>query len=100
MSNVNFNAVLFNNENDNPKAPLLTGYVAVPVAQIDQLIELLKAQREFPDNGVQTVRLPLSLWTAQGKAPLALKGKASFYVPDTTAPTVEKAPAYSEATSF
>jgi hypothetical protein len=93
MSNVNFNAVLFNNMNTKPNAPQLTGHVVVPVAQIDQLIELLKAQREFPDNGVQTVRLPLSLWTAQGKAPLALKGKASFYTPDTTAPAVDPTPA-------
>jgi len=93
MSNVTFNAVLFNNMNTNPNAPQLTGHVAVPVTQIDQLIELLKAQREFTDNGVQTVRLPLSLWTAQGKAPLALKGKASFYTPETSAPAVDPTPA-------
>ena len=100
MSNVNFNAVLFTGNNPNPRAPQLSGFVSVPVSQIDQVIELLKAQREFTDNGVQTVRLPLSFWTAEGKAPLAFKGQSSFYVADTTAPVVEKAPAYSEASSF
>ena len=93
MSNVNFNAVLFTGNNPNPRAPQLSGFVSVPVAQLDQMIELLKTQREFTDNGVQTVRLPLSLWPAQGKAPLALKGKASFYTPDTTAPAVDPTPA-------
>ena len=67
--------------------------MSVPVSQIDQMIELLKSQREFTDNGVQTVRLPLSFWTAEGKAPLAFKGQSSFYTPDTTAPAVDPTPA-------
>lgn len=100
MSNTNFNAVLFTGNNSNPRAPQLSGFVSIPVSQIDQICELLKSQREFTDNGVQTVRLPLSFWEAQGRAPLAYKGQSSFYTPETTAPVVEKAPAYSEATSF
>ena len=100
MSNVNFNAVLFTGNNPNPRAPQLSGFVSIPVSQIDQVIELLKAQREFTDNGVQTVRLPLSFWAAQGKAPLAFKGQSSFYTPDTTAPAVDATPKYQEASSF
>ena len=82
MSNINFNAVLFNNDNDNPRAPQLTGFVAVPVSQIDQLKELLQSRKVFVDNGIDTVRLPLSLWIATGKAPLAFKGQSSFQVLD------------------
>ena len=80
MSNINFNAALFTNNSDNARAPQLTGFVAVPVSQIDQLIELLQSRKIFVDNGVDTVRIPLSFWTATGKAPLALKGKSSFQV--------------------
>ena len=93
MSNVNFSAVLFNGSNPNPRAPQLNGFVSIPVAQIDQAIALLKSQREFTDNGVQTVRFPLSFWTAEGRAPLAYKGQSSFYTPETTAPTVDPTPA-------
>ncbi len=80
MSNVSFNAALFTNNSDNARAPQLTGFVAVPVSQIDQLIELLQSRKVFVDNGVDTVRIPLSFWQATGKAPLALKGQSSFQV--------------------
>ncbi len=98
MSNVNFNAALFTNTSENERAPQLTGFVAVPVSQIDQLIALLQARKVFVDNGVDTVRLPLSFWTATGKAPLAFKGQSSFLVTDGTPITqkmsvvVDKAP--------
>jgi len=100
MSNVNFNAVLFTGNNSNPRAPQLSGFVSIPVSQIDQVIALLQAQRRFSDNGVETVRLPLSFWQAQGRAPLAFKGQSSFYTPDTTAPAVDATPKYQEASSF
>ena len=100
MSNINYNAALFTNESDNARAPQLTGFVAVPVAQIDQLISLLQARKVFVDNGVDTVRIPLSFWTATGKAPLAFKGQSSFQVLEGTPITqkmsvlpVDKAPA-------
>ena len=80
MSNVNFQSVLFTNTSDNARAPQLTGFVAVPVTQIDQLIELLQSRKVFMDNGVDTVRIPLSFWIATGKAPLAFKGQSSFQV--------------------
>ena len=99
MSNINFNAALFTNESDNVRAPQLTGFVAVPVSQIDQLIELLQSRKVFVDNGVDTVRVPLSFWVANGKAPLAFKGQSSFQVLEGTpitqkmSVTVDKAPA-------
>ena len=80
MSNINFNAALFTNSSDNARAPQLTGFVAVPVSQVNQLIELLQSRKVFVDNGVDTVRIPLSFWTATGKAPLAFKGQSSFQV--------------------
>ena len=80
MSNVNFSSVLFTNTSDNVRAPQFTGFVSVPVSQIDQMIELLRSRKVFLDNGVQTVRIPLSFWTATGKAPLAFKGQSSFQV--------------------
>ena len=80
MSNINYNAALFTNESDNVRAPQFTGFVSVPVSQIDQMIELLRSRKVFLDNGVQTVRIPLSFWTATGKAPLAFKGQSSFQV--------------------
>ena len=81
MSNITFSSVLFTNSSDNVKAPQLTGFVAVPVSQIDQMIELLKSRKVFVDkNGVDTVRIPLSFWIATGKAPLAYKGQSSFQV--------------------
>ena len=99
MSNINYNAVLFNNESDNERAPQLTGFVGVPVSQIDQMIELLKSRKVFNDNGTETVRLPLSFWIATGKAPLAFKGQSSFQVLEgapitqTMSVTVDKTPA-------
>ena len=80
MSNINYNAALFTNTSENERAPQLTGFVAVPVSQIDQLIALLQSRKVFVDNGVETVRIPLSFWTATGKAPLAFKGQSSFQV--------------------
>ena len=99
MSNINYNAALFTNTSENTRAPQLTGFVAVPVSQIDQLIALLQSRKVFVDNGVETVRIPLSFWTATGKAPLAFKGQSSFQVlegapiPQTmSAVTVDKTP--------
>ncbi len=80
MSNIRYNTVLFNNQSDNPKAPLLTGYVTIPVSRIEELVELVKSRKLFSDNGEDTVRIPLSFWTAEGKAPLAFKGYSSFQV--------------------
>ena len=98
MSNVKFNAVLFNNESDNERAPQLTGYVTVPTSRIDEMIALLQTQKTFKDNGQDTVRLPLSFWIAQGKAPLAFKGQSSMKVLEGTPVTqkmsvvIDKAP--------
>ena len=80
MSNIKYNTVLFNNVSDNPKAPMLTGYITVPVSRIEELVELVKSRKTFPDNGEATVRIPLSFWSAEGKAPLAMKGFSSFQV--------------------
>ena len=80
MSNINYNAALFVNESDNARAPQFTGFVAIPVSQLNQLMELMQQRKVFVDNGVETVRIPLSFWTATGKAPLAFKGQSSFQV--------------------
>jgi hypothetical protein len=99
MSNINYSAVLFTNTSDNERAPQLTGFVGVPVSQIDQMIELLKSRKVFNDNGTDTVRIPLSFWVATGKAPLAFKGQSSFQVLEgapitqTMSVTVDKTPA-------
>ena len=97
MSNINYNAALFTNTSENARAPQFTGFVAVPVSQIDQLIALLQSRKVFVDNGVDTVRIPLSFWTATGKAPLAFKGQSSFQVlegtPITQKMSVVSAPA-------
>jgi hypothetical protein len=82
LSNINFNAALFTNDSDNERAPQLSGFVTVPVSQIDQLIGLLQSRKVFVDNGVDTVRIPLSFWHATGRAPLAFKGQSSFFVAD------------------
>lgn len=101
MSNVKFNAVLFNNESDNERAPQFTGYVTVPTSRIEELVALLQSQKIFQDNGQDTVRLPLSFWVAQGKAPLAFKGQSSIQVLNGTPITqkmsvvIDKAPAIS-----
>lgn len=85
MSNVKFNAALFTNSSDNPKAPQLTGFVAIPVSQLDQLLELLLSRKVFVNKeGIDTVRIPLSFWTAIGQAPLAFQGNSSFYVAEGT----------------
>ena len=102
MSNINYNAVLFTNTSDNARAPQFTGYVAVPVSRIDEMIALLQSRKVFQDNGTDTVRLPLSFWTATGKAPLAFKGQSSFQVLQGTPITqkmtvvVDKAPTLEE----
>ena len=80
MSNINYSAVLFTNTSENERAPQFTGYVTVPVSRIDEMIALLQSRKVFADQGVDTVRLPLSFWVAQGKAPLAFKGQSSFQV--------------------
>ena len=82
MSNIKFKTALFHNINDNERAPQLTGFVEIPTSQIDQLIELLQSRKVYLDNGVDTVRIPLSFWQATGKASLALKGESSFLVAD------------------
>ena len=76
MSNIRYNTVLFNNQSDNPKAPLLTGYITVPVSRIEELVELVKSRKTFSDNAEDTVRIPLSFWTAEGKAHIDIKGKS------------------------
>ena len=107
MSNINYSSVLFTNTSDNARAPQLTGFVSVPVSRIDEMIELLRSRKVFVDNGVETVRLPLSFWTATGKAPLAFKGQSSFQVLEGTPITqkmsvapVDKTPSFSDAISF
>ena len=92
-NNTNFNAVLFTGNSTNPKAPALSGFVSIPVSQIEQVMALLQEARRFSDQGVDTVRLPLSFWSAEGKAPLAFKGQSSFYTPNTSAPAVDPTPA-------
>jgi len=89
MSNINYSAVLFTNTSDNERAPQFTGYVTVPVSRIDEMIALLQSRKVFQDQGEDTVRLPLSFWTAQGKAPLAFKGQSSFQVLEGT-PVTQK----------
>ena len=99
MSNVNYNAVLFTNTSENERAPQFTGYVTVPTSRIDELISLLQSRKVFQDQGVDTVRRPLSFWKAEGKAPLAFKGQSSFQVLEGTPVTqkmsviVDKTPA-------
>ena len=106
MSNVNYNAVLFTNTSENERAPQFTGYVTVPTSRIDELIALLQSRKVFQDQGEDTVRLPLSFWTAQGKAPLAFKGQSSFQVlqgtpvTQTMSVSLDRTPAYSEARNF
>jgi len=64
----------------------------------------LRARKTFVDKGENTVRLPLSFWTATGKAPLAFKGQSSFQVLEGTPVTqkmtvvVDKAPTLEEIT--
>jgi hypothetical protein len=89
MANIQFNTVLFNNESDNPRAPLYTGYITVPVSRIDEMIELLRSRKMFKDNGEDTVRIPLSFWSATGKKPLAFRGFSSFQVLEGT-PVTQK----------
>lgn len=80
MANIRYNAVVFHNQSDNERAPLLTGYISIPVSKLSEFFELVSVQRRFEDNGEDTVRIPLSLWEGIGKAPLAFKGQSSFLV--------------------
>ena len=89
MSNINYSAVLFTNNSDHERAPQFTGYVSVPTSRIDELISLLQSRKVFQDQGTDTVRIPLSFWTATGKAPLAFKGQSSFQVLEGT-PVTQK----------
>lgn len=98
MSNITYKSVLFTNISDNPKAPAFTGHVTVPVARIDELIALLQARKVFIENGVETVRLPLSFWIAQGKAPLAFNGESSYQVLEGTPITQKMSVAPLDAT--
>ena len=104
MSNDNtvFRTVLFNQTRTGASLPQLSGHISVPVDMILVLTELLANQRTYNENvggmTVKTVRIPLSFWTAQGKAPLAYQGQSSFYTPQpqSEAPEVDKAPTLQE----
>ena len=107
MSNDNttFRATLFNNERGGERQPNITGHISVPVEMIEELREILLNQRTYNELAggmtIKTVRIPLSFWTATGKAPLAYQGQASFYTPQpqavaAPAPVVEKSPTLDE----
>ena len=87
MSNDNttFRATLFNNTRGGERQPNMTGHISVPVEMIEDLREILLNQRTYNELAggmtIKTVRIPLSFWTATGKAPLAYQGQASFYTP-------------------
>ena len=94
MSNINFKTALFNQtRTGNDQLPQLTGFITVPVAQLDQFFALIRAQRTFDDQGVATVRIPLSFWTATGKAPLAYSGQSSFMA-TASVPAVDPTPTF------
>ena len=100
--NTNFRAVLFNNTRAGERQPNVSGHVSIPVNMIDELVEILRNQRTYNEQAggmtIKTVRIPLSFWTATGKAPLAYSGQASFYTPQpmseapTAQPVVDKTP--------
>ena len=103
MSNDNttFRATLFNNTRGGERQPNLTGHISVPVEMIEELREILLNQRTHNELAggmtIKTVRIPLSFWTAKGKAPLAFQGASSFYTPQPmseapAAPVVDKTP--------
>ena len=107
MSNDNttFRATLFTNDRGGERQPNVTGHISVPVEMIEELREILLNQRTHNELAggmtIKTVRIPLSFWTATGKAPLAYQGQASFYTPQPqamapAAPAVEKAPTLDE----
>ena len=80
MANISYKAALFNQTREGNSLPVLSGYVTVPVSRIDELITLLKSQRVFQDQGIDTVRL--AIWHSghadPKSAPLALSGQSSF----------------------
>ena len=86
MSNTNFRAVLFTNSRSGERQPNLSGHISVPVDMVEELIECLQRQRTYNEQAggmtIKTVRIPLSFWTATGKAPLAFQGQSSFYTPE------------------
>ena len=99
MSNIVYKAALFNQiVKEGSLNPQLTGHVSIPVDRIDELITLLQSQRVFPDQGIDTVRLPLAFWIADPKsAPLALSGQSSFMATAATSgnrPALDATPAF------
>ena len=101
QDNTTFRATLFNNSRAGERQPNITGHISVPVEMIEELREILLNQRTHNELAggmtIKTVRIPLSFWTATGKAPLAYQGQASFYTPQPmseapAAPVVDKAP--------
>ena len=103
--NTTFRATLFNNTRGGERQPNLTGHISVPVDMLSELVEILDNQRRYNEQAggmtIKTVRIPLSFWTAKGKAPLAFQGQASFYTPQPeseapAAPVVDKAPTLDE----
>ena len=102
--NTTFRATLFNNTRGGERQPNITGHISVPVEMIEELREILLNQRTYNELAggmtIKTVRIPLSFWTATGKAPLAYSGQASFYTPqpqsEAPTPVVDKAPPLDE----
>ena len=98
MSNISYKAALFTQTREGNSLPVLSGYVTIPVARIDELITLLQSQRVFMDQDTETVRLPLAFWNADPKsAPLALSGQSSFMATAATSgnrPAVDATPAF------
>ena len=96
--NTVFKAALFHNNRVGGKQPVLTGHVSIPVDMIETLAEMLGNLRTHNQTvggmTIKTVRLPLSFWTGEGKAPLAYSGESSFYTPQAVseAPRGETAP--------
>ena len=100
--NTVFRTVLFNQTRTGATLPQLSGHISIPVDMIPVLAELLSNQRTYEEQAggmtIKTVRIPLSFWTAKGKAPLAYQGQSSFYTPQpqSEAPVVDKAPTLQE----
>ena len=68
-SNVSARVALFDNRNsENPKAPVMTGKIEVPVDQIDALYEQLLEQEVQSYGERKFVTLDLSLWHYDGQS--------------------------------
>ena len=95
--NTTFRATLFNNTRGGERQPNLTGHISVPVQMLEDLMQILQNQRTYNEQAggmtIKTVRIPLSFWTATGKAPLAYQGQASFYTPQPESDAPQQAPA-------